>query len=432
MTLRGPLIILLMILTVGCSRKKDVPSAPANTKSIKVFKEYHFNYPKNLTILEADSLELDGQKYFFVSFFINPNEFYKNITHPVYIFPLNNDGSLSGEHFEFGSAEHIRHFSKLITPWGEGIILSDHGVDHPTLNKGGKILLIVKNKKTNKLEDMSLRLGLERNFSFNVVAPKRKNSKYNDILILPYNTTFSRVVYLQATDNGYINLSQLLPREWVNKNVCYMTGVAIDLHHTGTDDVFLGGCDQDSKMNPTRVDRIISWNGKRWMWNLNSSIPLREKGIGWGTVFLMKADLNQTGYEDIVALTHDWGFHQGFPQILIRDKDHAKIIFNNSKISNWPSALLKSQNYLHKVISYDIDGDGLPDLVGQINYIDHNYIVEPNIFVLMNKKDHWEYRENVFDLPKNSHVVSIEKMKFNGSKKDSLVFIFYNGDLKIF
>lgn len=421
MSFRRLLIILLTTLTIGCIKTKLKPQAIA-----------HFSFPKNLTILEADSFELDGQKYFFVSFFVNPNEFSKKITHPIYIFPINNDGSLSGEHLEFGSAEHIRHFSKLTTPWGEGIVLADHGVDHPVLNKGGKILLIVKNKKTNKLEDMSSRLGLERNFSFNVVAPKRKNSKYNDILILPYNTKFSRTIYLQATNDGYIDSSDLLPQEWFHKDVCFMTGVTIDLSHSGTDDVFLGGCDQDLKMNPTRADRLLSWSGRKWMWNLKSSIPFRKKEKGWGTVFLTKSDLNRTGYEDIIALTHDLGFHQGFPQVLMRDKNHQKIIFNNSEILNWPTELLKSRNYLHKIISYDIDGDGQLDLIGQINYIDQNYVIMPNIFVLMNKKDHWEYKKNIFDIPQNSHVVSIEKMKLNGSKKDSLVFIFYNGDFKIF
>jgi hypothetical protein len=391
----------------------------------------HFDFPSRLMPLQADCFEIELQKYCAISFFVDPKDFDKKLSYPVYLFPIKNDGTIDGAILKFGSAEHIRHFTTLKTPWGEGVLFADHGTDHPHLNRGGKILLIVKNKKTNKLENMSSRLNLGRNFSFNVVAPKSLNGQYNDILIIPYNTNISKVVYLKATPNGYVDESHLLPLDWLNKSVCYMTGIAIDLYGRKTDDIFLGGCDQDIKNNPTLKDAILTWNGKKWIWNSMASIPLRQKQKGWGTVFLLKADLNQAGRNDIVALTHDWGFHQGIPQILMRDNHRSDIKFTNAKISNWPLRLSKAHHYLHKVVSYDIDNDGDLDLVGQINYIDQNFVVKPNIFVLMNNRGYWEYKDYVFDIPKEKFVLSIEKMKFVGRKKESLLFIFYDGDYKI-
>ena len=72
------------------------------------------------------------------------------------------------------------------------------------------------------------------------------------------------------------------------------------------------------------------------------------------------------------------------------------------------------------------------DLIGQINYIDQGFVLMPNIFVLLNKKDHWKYNEKIFEIPRNKFVVGIDKIKLNGSNKDSLVFIFNDGVIKIF
>ena len=211
-----------------------------------------------------------------------------------------------------------------------------------------------------------------------------------------------------------------------------MTGVVFDLKHSGTDDVFLGGCDLENRSNPTEKDRILSWNGSKWVWNFETEIPNRKNEKGWGTVYLTAADLNQTGNTDIVALTHDLGFHKGIPQILLRSNHSSKINFQDSKISNWPSILQDSHNYLHRVVTYDLDNDGHLDLVGQISYIDNNHVIRPNVFVLMNKKNRWEYVTNVFDISKNDHVIGINKLKLKGQKNESLLFIFYNGDIKIF
>ncbi len=391
-----------------------------------LFKVDQIQFPKNFIPLQSEVFELQGDKYIYVSFFINPKDFTKNFSHPIYIYRLNKDGTISKVPEQFGNTEHIRHSTTIKTPWGDGIVFADHGVDDPKKNMGGNVLLIVKDSKTQKLVDMTKFLNLKRNYAFNVVAITKRNQIYQDLLIVALNTPFSKPVYLQASSTGYSESSNLLPKDWQEKKICLMTGLALNINHSGNDDVFLGACDRDSRLHPIEKDRIMSWNGKAWDWNTLIDIPKRLKNKEWGTVYLEKADLDNRGVEDIITLTHDYGFHEGLPQILKRSLNSQKIQFTNSEILNWPKSLLETQSYLHKVISIDLDHDGKLDLVGQINYIHGPYPVMPNLFVLMNKSDHWEYSKNPFDLDQNNFIIGMSKVKFKElSKELSKVELFF-------
>ncbi|MBC7715004.1 MAG: VCBS repeat-containing protein [Rhizobacter sp.] len=396
---------------------------------------FHFKDPTLLPLLDAGNFKIGDEAYFYNAFYIDRENARNKVSAPLFIHhvdQLNLAGSVLQNPMSYPGAEHIRHLVTLATPWGPGVLFADHGVDYAEFNSGGMVKLLVKNDKDNTLADFSGRLNQKPNFVFNVAAPKRKGQKFNDILLISYNTPFSKIVYLQATTNGYVDKSEMLPANWFKKEICFMTGTALDIDHDETDEVLLGGCDLDVKLNPSAHDRIIKLEKNKWVFQDEKILPVRKGEKGWGTVFLLKEDFNQDGFTDIVALTHDLGFHQGQVQVMYYDP--AQKIFSNREVRNWPQATLNlSQHYLHRVVAFDIDKDGKKDIIGQFSYIKGNNFLGPKIFVLLNKGNYFEYQtENILNLKNETGIIGIDVFKIKDQKEDSLMISYYNSSVDIF
>ncbi|MGZ3855328.1 MAG: hypothetical protein ACXVKO_03665 [Bacteriovorax sp.] len=392
----------------------------------------HFLQKK--TPLETAVVRLSGKLYLVVTYLTPPTSPHEYS--PIYIYPLAEDGKIESFPTSFAKTQHIRHMTNISTPWGDGLLFADHGVDgngYP----GGNLVLLVADKKSNSLIDLSKNINIGLNFSFNVAAIRRSHSKYQDILVAPYNNHSSKVAYLKANDFGYTDESYKLPLDWRSFNACFMTSIPFDVDRDQKDEIVVGGCDRDVKDGPGGQDRLLFWKNSRWEFKAKGTFPLRKQSASWGTVFLFKDILNkkEPNKETLVALTHDKGFQKADLQIYHYDKIKEKFIEETIDVSF--KELEKFPHYFHKIKSFDFDNDGQKELIGLIRYVSPDPEVQrnsprPNLFVL--KKDpsgKWIKQESCLDIPEQEMILSLDVFEKNSSSK-ALVVTYFSGRYDVF
>ncbi|MDD4973892.1 MAG: hypothetical protein PHY93_06050 [Bacteriovorax sp.] len=393
------------------------------------------NFMENKVPLETALIKLSGKLYLIVTYLTNSES--PHGYNPMYIYLLSENGKIETAPMEFAKTQHIRHMTSIKTPWGEGLLFADHGVDgngYP----GGNLVLLVVDKKTNSLVDLSKNLNIGLNFSFNVAAIRRSHSKYQDILVAPVNNPSSRVIYLKATDVGYIDWSDKLPLDWQAFNVCFMTSIPFDIDHDDKDEIVVGGCDRNMNENPSEQDRLLTWQNSRWKFSAKETFPNRKQLPSWGTVFWFKDFLNkkEPTNETLIALTHDKGFQKGDLQIFHFDQMSKKFIEEPIKASF--KDLEKYPHYFHKIKSFELDKDGQKELIGLVRYVSPDPEVQrnspkPNLFVL--KKDltgKWIEQASCLDIPEKEMILGLDVIENKASSSSSLVITYFSGRYDIF
>lgn len=358
-------------------------------------------------------IQLENQHYFVLTYMTGIDSSYKST--PVYIYPLNDQGQVIGQPLSIGESEHVRSIKKIRTPWGEGILMADHGKDGGGF-LGGNLILLVVDKFSHKLIDVSSRLHQPRNFSFNAIPVNRRN-KYDDILVSPYNGPHGKVIYLQATDNGYVEANELLPERWRKLQVCFMTASPFDINRNGFDEIALGGCDVEENQNPVAHDQLLEWKNGHWDFSSEDIFPPRKQSPNWGTVYWLNDN------ERLIALTHNKGYSKGDIQIFSYDKLRKK--FQQDQIFLNDQKRAQSSYYFHKIQWFNDSYYGL------IRYRQTDFET-PNILRLKPTKEGAWKEENVcLATPPGEVILGIDSLHIPG-KKAHLILTYYSGRYEIY
>lgn len=386
--------------------------------------------------LQSAVVRIENDSYILMTYYTNPKT--PDIYTPVYLYPLDKKNGQALTPLKFAQAQHVRHVSHINTPWGKGVIIADHGVDNSDF-LGGRLILLVKDASDRQLKDLSTKLPLydKKNTSFNVVALRRSHAKHDDILVVPYNSRNSQPHYFEAKENGYVDASHKLPKNWREKKVCFMTGISYDIDYDHRDEVVLGGCDMDLKWKPLDRDQLLVWKNNRWKFESRSIFPLRKKELGWGTVFWQRDDLNNDKRQDLVALTHNWGFTKADIQIFHRNPRTE--YFDESIVSTSLENFKNFSYYFHEVKSYRSKRNKKKYLMVLVRFItdskyDQENLPRHNLFILENdkKSNKWVEVKTFLDIPKNESILGIDVANLANEKDSSLIVTYYSGRYDIF
>lgn len=400
-------ILLILLLTAGYftgffkAANESCPTVESPVSSGKI------EFLKGRSPLDTSVQTLHKTPYFILAYMTAVNSSYQST--PVYFYPLKENRIQENNVQFFGESEHVRHFVKVNTPWGEGALLADHGKDGGTFD-GGNVLLVVS--ENNRLSDKSAALKQSRNFVFNVAAVTTQSSA-QDLLLVPFNGPKSKVVYLSAMENGYKENSALLPAEWTDFNVCFMTAMPFDIDNDGLDEIALGACDLRADQNPQARDRMLVFKKGRWNF-APDMFPLRKMDPTWGTVFWHKEG------NELIALTHNKGFTQADIQFFTYDQNQHKFIES-------PVALKTESepHYFHKIVKFR---DRYLTLIRYANPVNNL----PGLKALKRQPDgKWEETDVCLALPGREKVLGMDVFESEKGKRQ-LLLTYYSGRYEVY
>lgn len=360
--------------------------------------------------LDTSVLTLNNEVYFILTYMTGSHSSYKST--PVYFFPLKNKLIQTKESQTFGESEHVRHFTKVKTPWGEGALMADHGSDGGTYD-GGNILLVVH--ENNRLSDKSATLKQKRNFAFNAVALKNPQTSFDDILIVPFNGPKSKVAFLSYDGSGYADKSELLPADWTRFSVCFMTAMPFDADDDRRDEVVLGACDLNPEQNPQGRDRLLTFKNGRW--NFEGDVfPLRKRDSTWGTVFWYKEG------KDLIALTHNKGFTEADIQFFTYDQNQHK--FAETPVLLSPDGR-NDPHYFHKIVKFK---NQFFTLIRYANPVNNR----PNLLALKRVPEgKLEETDVCLAIPPKEVILGIDAFR-SEKGKEQLLLTYYSGRYEIY
>jgi len=235
------------------------------------------------------------------------------------------------------------------------------------------------------------------------------------------NTEGSRPLYFQATTDGYIDQSHLLPEAWINQQYCFMTSHEVEVS-SGEKAIYLGACDRDTNTQNSIYDRIIVWREGKWTFLDEKKVPVRDHDKTWGTVKILKASLGEHRLDDIGILTHDYGFTVGNIRVFKREDSG----YTPWKIRGFPNRNIRSmgKHYFHHLQAFDLDRDGKLDLVGTIRYIDRKSegFLKTD-FALLNRDESFNFVKEGLSHPMRTEVISLHSIEF---EKELTLLVFYH------
>jgi hypothetical protein len=384
------------------------------TNSISPSYSQKINFNNKQALLDTSVVKLNNNFYYILAYMTDGKSSYPFTG--VSFFPINENGNLSSTPLEFGETQHIRSFSKIITPWGEGVLMADHGIDGGEF-PGGKLLLVVEDKITGKLSDKSSELKQQKNFAFNAIAVRRTNEKYDDILVAPFNGPRSKVVYLKATESGYVDASDILPEVWSHFERCFMTAVPFDTNLDGKDEIALGSCDLNLSQHPLKNDQLLEWDNDHWNFSKGDTFPARKLDPTWGTVYWLKDQRN------LMALTHNKGFTKGAIQSFSYDQKNKKFKENSVELKN--SERDEHPHYFHKIQKFkDI-------FYTLIRYGGGNFD-KPNLLAIKSSPDGiWRETRVCLATPPKEVILGIDAFE-NREGKPLFFLTYYSGRMDVF
>jgi hypothetical protein len=399
-------------------KKDQTPLGP----ELSVFEQHHLSVDRSYVFLDQFAFNFGEDIYIFSAYFTNSNDPEEKAALPFYVTSFNPTTKEFGEHQLFSGFEHVRDIQKVKTPWGEGVIIADHGFDH--VARGGFLRLLIFSPEEKKFKDMSDKLPFtERIYAFNVTA-FRNQLGLDDIVVAIVNMPNTQPLYLEANGSGYIDRSEKLPIEWRDGSYCFMTVEQIEIS-SEQNGLYLGACDRDRSTKNTSHDRVIvdeKFIDQKFM-------PERNSDYTWGTVFIHKGNLTEHQLDDLVILTHDYGFHRGDVKVFGRSNDG----FENLSIKNFPYRSFKKrgQHYFHAVTSFDLDKDGKEDIIGTIRYLSERNPGEfKTDFSLLNRGDHFQFVQKGVSIPSNTEIVSIQTIDVLDQKQ--LMIFFHDGTFALY
>jgi hypothetical protein len=422
---RWSMIALMVVIVMGALFYQNKRSASI-TPRLLPFQELGRHFESEFPILDHFIFDFDGDLYFFRAYFSDSND--ANVQSRLAL----QVGRIEKETYrvelvqDLMDVEHVRHARKVQTPWGEGVVVIDHGFDH--LSHGGRLRLFIFNRLSQRFDDFSDRLPFQKRiFAFNV-APVRNESGMDDLLISIVNTVGRRPMYFKARPEGYDDWSDRLPNEWRNKQYCFMTSHEVEVH-SGEQAVYLGACDQGPDTQNSSHDRIIVWRHDKWVFLAEEKVPARDKDKTWGTVAILKASLGTHQLDDIAILTHNYGFSLGNIRLFQRVDDGLE----PWEIQGFPHSSIRSvgRHYFHHLQAFDLNGDGHLDLIGTIRYIDRNSEgVLKTDFALLNNEDSFRFVADALAHPLNTEVISLHALEFE--KLPTLVVFYHDGQVNLY
>ena len=394
-----------------------IKSLPIHRQSCSRFQNPVFskrlNFLKGEGPLDTGVVLLNDKPYFVLAYMTPPGR--RGKSNPLFIYPMSESGEILSNVFMFGETEHIRSINKIKTPWGDGLLMADHGVDGDGY-KGGKLLLIVA-QADGTLIDKSDVLPRDRNFAFNAISVRRSNSLYDDILITPFNSAHSKVIYLKANSLGYADASFLLPKEWVEKKVCFMTAIPFDVERDGHDEIVLGSCDLNRDQSPLENDKMLVWKNSHWEFAKENVLPPRKQNATWGTVYWLKND------RELISLVHNKGFTKADVQYFSYDEKLKKFTENAVLLNSKERE--KFSYYFHKIQKFK------DTFYGLIRF-QKNGFVKPNVFSLvLNKEGGLKEQPVCLALPENETVLGLDSF-IDSRGAPVLLLTYYSGRYDLF
>ena len=373
---------------------------------VKSGRDYKVKPPGNPLPLDSRFVRLNSKNFLLITTFKVPSN--QSLPNPLLAYALNDDFSLKSDiPFEVCDVDHIRNFKKLKTPWGEGIILADHGLDAPPF-RGSKPKLLVE--KEGRLVNFSQKLKISDGFYFDIVPIKNELSGYDDIMFTVFPSDWSHPNFLKIENDEYVCRQEVLPNEWVSNEYSFMNCTNLSNIVGAGQHIFLGIC--DSKTPNLSHNKIISLVNGTWKFNEEFYLPEIKKELGWGTVYSDVALANGHNNQwHFCMLNHNHGFSKATAQVLNIEKDK-KIIEEDVDFN---SSILNGLNvYFHKAVFFDIDRDGQKEILITLrenhnwNYTEHG----SDIIVLKKSKDGvWRPHNLFFEDMNHSSIENIDVIK---------------------
>ncbi|MCC2678693.1 MAG: hypothetical protein K0R29_1269 [Pseudobdellovibrio sp.] len=337
---------------------------------------------------------------------------------PLYGYRLNADLSFSGsEPFFISDIEHVRSFLNISTPWGEGVLIADHGVDSVPFEGACPKLLVEKN---GVLEDLSSKISVEPGFYFNATPLKSQENSFDDILLVAAPSEKARSNFLRIAGDSYKSCQQELPKEWVDYRTPFMTALDVSGLIAPGRHVILGACDQFA--NQPR-NQVLTYVSGKWVFNEKIKLPGLQRAADWGTSYLTSGKINPGNPENyIVMANHNPGATDSLLQILSVD-EHFNITEELAELPDPHGA----KYYFHKVVFADIDGDGENELLASVraSLTWHPDLGEGLVAFKRMADGKWEAKPVLFRDPEPSSVDSIDLIMSQDQRTQHLVIKYY-------
>ncbi len=281
-----------------------------------------------------------------------------------YIKNLGNGNFSEDDDFPVFITEHARHLIPIELKVGRGFIFADHGLDAPPF-PGAFPRIILKQKNGTWKEFTKELFPQSASFNFHITKIDTDKNGPDIFVSVVGDARKGQGSYLLKNDgHDHFTVSDKIPEDLRNGDVCFMTNHTADLNGDGGKEIIIGGCDRAPGTRMAARDRILRVVNGSLEYAPEDSIPLRAKDESWGTVSLTSGDLNKDGHTDIVAAVHNFGFTEGAIQVHINTGVNLKFRSIDQKILE-PVEKGKT-SFIPWVRLGDIDGDGLPEILAPI------------------------------------------------------------------
>lgn len=306
------------------------------------------------------------------------------------------------------------------------LFVSDHGIDLPPY-AGGISRIYVLDLKLNKFIDKTHEFKLDNLLTYTFASTFSHLEKDKKLIIFKANMqNKSQSIEFLSKDNQNKFSNETKKAIIFPDEKCFMNALFADLDHSGNDQLILGGCDLPQKstnfIDHDIILKRINGQYKSWI-----ELPLRNSEPQWGVNAIYAKNLSKNISLDLIELIYNNSYTQGkvnFYQDLSGNKF--------SKVYQFTPKNIAFNYFIPWIAFYDVDGDGLLDIVGTYRFSDE-YIHAPkkfeSIFVLKNTANGFVEIKNDFQLPHNKFFVNVANYK--SKNRNGLVFLDYTGHVYV-
>lgn len=340
------------------------PSTGRRQEQISFRSLYHalpVSYSKSL---DAYPIDFDGDKKmdFIVTSLAIP------ITYPATFAPLNALKNQGGCHFADATGKflgnksmvHPRHFAMADVNGDHTMdfFMAGHGTDiEPFPGEQSKLFINLKNRKFVDITDTALGRMEEFTFSTNLVDIEGDGD--NDLFLNSSDGGGPRFFLNDGKGNFKVDTGRL-PLFVSQGKKRHLANLFLDVDSDGDLDLVLGGEDGYGPGSYHSRDTLLFNDGKGLFRETHkNALPKKARDPSWGTVALTHGDYDGDGDQDLVAVTHNYGYSEAAVQLFL---NNGKGQFRDAS-ARLPAIVNTGNHWIPWIDTGDFTGDGLPDLL---------------------------------------------------------------------